>query len=151
MKGKANIVVAETKLVHSQLEADYWYARWKDEGYEGGMYRDYNAPYGFEHNCGNKENRWWSIQKRKDFLDMKAKIVDIYEGEGGFAGMLGGFVCELDNGVTCNVGGGLTIDQRQLYWEFPERVIGGMIDINYEMFSDGGQPLKATIECVYET
>ncbi len=149
-KDHPNINVVPTKLVYSQREADYWYGQWKDQGYEGGMYRLYHAPYGFEHNCGNKENRWWHLQKRKDFLDLQAVIEDIYEGEDGFAGMLGGFVCRLDNDVRCNVGGGLTIDQRQLYWANPQKVIGAKVDINYEMFSDGGQPLKATIECVHE-
>lgn len=147
---RPNIQIAQTQLVYSASEADYWYKIWMDQGYEGMMYRQYDSPYGFEHNCGNKENRWWYLQKRKEFLDMYATITGVYEGEDGFTGMLGGFHCEMENGVSFDVGGGLTHDDRIRYWHDPACVIGARIRVNYEMLSDGGQPLKATIESVDE-
>lgn len=151
--GQTLLQVTETHLVYSQLEADYYYKQWKDQGFEGLMYRDYNAPYGFLPNCTNKENRWWYIQKRKDFLDLEATIVGVYESNtiaGDPKGILGGFHCITDEGLEFDVGGGLDMDQRVRYWEHPEFIIGKRLRINYEMFSDGGNPLKATIECVYE-
>lgn len=150
MDGRPNIVVAPTVTVSTDAEADYWHGRWTSEGFEGTIYRQYDAPYGFEHHCGNKENRWWYLQKRKDFLDLQATICGVYEGEDGFAGALGGFHCITDDGLHFDVGGGLDWDQRQRYWADPDRVIGARIDVNYEMKSDGGNLLKATIECVHE-
>lgn len=144
------IKVAETHLVYSQLEADHYYANWKAEGYEGLMYRTYDAPYGFSHNCGNKENRWWHLQKRKEFLDLEATIVGLNEGEDGFAGMLGSFDCVTEDGVHFSAGSGLDMEQRQRYWQDPGRVLEAKVRINYEMFSDGGVPLKPTIESVNE-
>ncbi len=145
-----HVSVAETHLVSSQLEADYYYKQWKDQGYEGLMYRTYEAPYGFAQHCGNQDNRWWSLQKRKDFLDLFATITGVYEGKDGFKNLLGGFHCISDDGVEFDVGGGLDLEQRNRYWEEPRIVIGSRIRVNYEMFSDGGQPLKATIESVDE-
>jgi len=149
-EGVEHVKVSPTRLVYSAAEADHQYGLWMQQGYEGMMYRQYDAPYGFEHNCGNQENRWWYLQKRKEFLDMIATITGVYEGEGGFAGMLGGFHCEMENGTPFDVGGGLTHDDRQRYWQDPARVLGAKIRVNYEMLSDGGQPLKATIESVDE-
>lgn len=150
LDGVPNLVISPVSYVNSEREADYWHARWKAEGFEGSMYRQYDAPYGFEHNCGNQDNRWWFLQKRKDFLDMEVTIEGVYEGENGFVGMLGGFHCRMDDGTPCDIGGGLDLDQRQCYWADPDRVLGARMRVNYEMLSDGGQPLKATIEAVYE-
>ena len=144
------IQVAPTHLVTSQMEADYYYGHWKSQGYEGLIYREYDAPYGFQHLCGNKENRWWRLQKRKEALDLEAVILEVYEGEDGFKGMLGGFQCVMDNGTIFNVGGGLDIAQRQDYWQNPDKCIGATLRIKYEMLSDGGIPLKPIIEFVDE-
>ena len=144
------IQVAPTHLVTSQLEADYHYGHWKARGFEGLIYREYDAPYGFSHHCGNKENRWWRLQKRKESLDLDADILECYEGEDGFAGMLGGFQCRADDGTIFNAGGGLDISQRKDYWNNQDKVLGARIHIKYEMLSDAGIPLKPIIECVDE-
>lgn len=146
----SNIQIAETHYVSSQLEADHYYGIWKAQGFEGLMYREYAAPYGFEHNCGNKENRWWYLQKRKEMLDLVATIVGMNEGEEGMVGMLGSFACVTDEGVHFNTGSGLDFDQRQRYWADPDRVMGAKIHVKYEMYSDGGVPLKPIIELVHE-
>lgn len=150
LAGELNVVVAETHLVNSQQEADYYYALWKEQDFEGLMYRQFASPYGMETNCGNKENRWWYLQKRKDFLDLDAKIVGLNEGEEGFVGMLGSFTCEADSGVLFNAGSGLDFEQRHRYWASPKLVEGAKVKIKYEMLSDGGVPLKPTIESVEE-
>ncbi len=148
--GKTHIVIAPTHLVHSQLEADYYYRQWKDQGYEGLMYRNYDAPYGMAENCGNKQNRWWYLQKRKDFLDMTVKCTGVQEGRDGFEGMCGALECVSDDGAIFTAGSGLTLEQRYKYWHQPDSVIGADVVINYEMLSDGGIPLKPTVEMVHE-
>ena len=58
--------------------------------YEGVMWRDEKAGYGFEHLCTNQENRWNCIVKRKPRQDVVARILNRVEGEGKHAGMVGG-------------------------------------------------------------
>lgn len=57
------------------------------------------------------------------------KIVGIDEGTGKYAGQIGAFICEDENGMRVNVGSGLTDSIRQLS---PAAVIGLKIRINYE-------------------
>lgn len=147
---RKHLVIAPTYLVHTEAEIDYYYQQWRAQGYEGLMFRTYDAPYGMEHNCGNKENRWWYLQKKKEMQDLEATITGVYEGEDGFIGLLGGFNCVTDEGVEFNVGGGLTLDERNYFWLNQRVCIGARIRINFEMFSDGRVPLKPIIETVYE-
>lgn len=148
------VTVAPTVEVTSQAEADYYYAQWRQEGYEGAMYKLTDQPYGFVEHCGNKENRWWAIQKRKGTEDLQARIINLKEGENGFAGMLGSFECVYAHParglVTFNAGSGLNIDQRQRYWNDPGCVLEQPIDIEFEMFSDNGTPLKPIVTLVHE-
>jgi len=149
------VQVAPTVEVTSQAEADYYYNQWRQEGYEGAMYKLPEAPYGFAEHCGNKENRWWHIQKRKGTEDLQAKIINLNEGAAGFSGMLGAFECEYthpdDRGIVrFYAGSGLNFDQRQRYWNDPNCVLGQPIDIEFEMFSDGGIPLKPIVTLVHE-
>lgn len=144
------VKVSVPVLANTELEADYHFKLWLAQGYEGMMYRSYDAPYGFEDQCGNKENRWWSLMKRKNFLDVDATCTGIYEGEDGFTGLCGGLEMRLDDGTVCRAGSGLSMEQRARFWANPDEVTGKRVRINYEMRSDGGNLLKPTIECVYE-
>ena len=139
-----------THLCHSQEEFDRLYELYLNkERYEGVMWRDRTAPYGFDFMCGNKENRWNTIVKRKPRQDLVARILNRVEGEGKHAGMVGAFVCELPDGKTFNVGSGLTDAQRRQIWAMPlDKVVGVPLRIDYEVLSDGGIPLKPTIACV---
>lgn len=139
-----------THLCHSQEEFDRLYDLYLNkERYEGVMWRDRTAPYGFDFMCGNKENRWNTIVKRKPRQDLVARILNRVEGEGKHAGMVGAFVCQLDDGKTFNVGSGLSDAQRRQIWDMPlEKVVGVPLRIDYEVLSDGGIPLKPTIACV---
>ena len=110
------------------------------------MYRSINDPYGMIDECGNKENRWATLLKRKDWLDMRCRIVGVNEGKGEFAGSVGAFVLQTEDGTTFQAGSGLTKFQRKAYWI--EDPVGRIAVVNYEMLSDGGVPLKPTIEMV---
>lgn len=142
------IQFVDTYLVHSQNEADYYYRRFRDVGFEGMMYRDPHAPYGFEWNCGNKENRWNCLLKRKEMQDDVATIIGFNEGEGQFVGALGSFELQYKNGTVFSAGSGLTPEQRFLYWKHQEQLLGLDVNFSYEMLSDGGTPLKPIIDKV---
>jgi len=152
-EGHAGVGVVKTREVTSEIEADYWYNQWKNvEGFEGMMYRDANAPYGFASRCGNKDNRWNYLLKRKEMQDMNAAIVGVNQMVDQFGelkeGLAGAFVLRSPEGATFTAGSGLTNEQRRLYWSKREELLGVVVRIRYEMLSDGGVPLKPIVECV---
>ena len=148
------ITVVQTVFVSTPVQADMAYRLFKAQKYEGMIYRQLDAPYGYlrgQHPdeslwCGNKENRWNYILKRKDWLDMICTIKELKEGKGQFEGSLGSFIMETPDGKEVDAGSGLTIQQRTAFWECPQLVLGARVRINYEMLSDTGVPLKPTIE-----
>ena len=144
------VKLVETYLCTTEHQADRAFELCKKQGYEGIMYRLPNAPYGFAENCGNKQNRWWCLQKRKDWLDVDCEIVSFEEGKGRLQGMLGAFTLVTPQGVAFSAGGGLTDEQRRSYWAAKETMLGGLVKVKYEMLSDGGVPLKPTIIQVNE-
>ena len=141
-RGLMSVVAVETILVNSPTSEEAAYKLFKKQNYEGMMYRDAKASYGFVENCGNKENRWTTLLKRKDWLDVDLPVVDVAEGTGQFQGKCGSLVLEID-GKKFNVGSGMTHSQRQAYWDSPP--VGRVAKISYEMLSDGGVPLKPVL------
>jgi len=139
-----SITPVQTILITSPTSEEGAYRLFKKQHYEGMMYRSITDPYGFPENCGNQENRWNCLLKRKDWLDLIAKVVDVEEGEGQFREHVGAFWLEEDDGTRFKAGSGLTIFQRKAFWE--QVPYGRKVKVNYEMRSDDGTPLKATIE-----
>ena len=155
LEGNEYVQFVETHEIFTPIEAEHWYNQWKNiHGFEGMMYRDAEAHYGLESQCGNKENRWWCLQKRKECLDMDATITDLIamvdSKTKGDKDTLGAFELRADNGALFTAGSGLTMQQRYDYWHNPERVMGKRVHIEYEMLSDTGIPLKPIIACVHE-
>jgi DNA ligase-1 len=137
-----------THEIQSHAEGDYWFNHYKEQGYEGLMYRQ-NVEYGLGHKCGNKENRWDVLLKRKDFLDEDCEIVDFEYGTGKYENCVGSLILRFPaNNCIFNAGSGLSDAQRHRYVSNPP--IGLTAKIKYEMLSDKGVPLKPTIECVNE-
>jgi ATP-dependent DNA ligase len=142
-----NIHIVPTFFYSDIHTAEQAHKMFKSEGYEGSILRDPFAHYGFVENCGNKENRWTRILKRKDFLDLTATIIGFDRGEGQFSDTLGSLVLAYNN-ITFRAGSGLTIPQRNRIWQNKDLYINKPCVINYEMLSDSGIPLKPTIELV---
>ncbi len=142
-----------TQFVETQAEWDYYHNLWLSQGYEGSMWRDPKALYGFPRNCGNQENRWWCIQKRKAWQDMLAEITGLEEmvdGAGKPKDTLGAFHLVGDNGAHFSAGSGLTVEQRDRYWLQGYEMYGKKVHIRFLMLSDSQVPLNPIIECVYE-
>lgn len=139
-------VTVETKLCITNGQAETKYAEYKAAGYEGMMYRVADAPYGLAENCGNQENRWKDLLKRKDFLDAEYPIVGVAEGIGQFEGSLGSLILGLPNQRRVYVGTGFSISERQELWDHPP--IGSYCRIRYEMMSDEEIPLKPVFEAI---
>lgn len=95
-----------------------------DQGYEGIMIKDINAPY----EC----KRTTSWLKLKPVMSVDLEIVSLEEGNDKYEGMLGALVCQgIEEGknINVNVGSGLTDEQRKLYWENKNELIGKIAEI----------------------
>ncbi len=145
-KDLSDIIPVETHLVHSTLEADSLYSQFRKSGYEGMMYRS-DSPYGLTHNCGNKENRWTCLLKRKEHMDWEGVISDVVESTIN-PGTIGSLQFIYDNGVPFTAGSGLSHFQKLDYVINPP--IGKRARLIYEMLSDSGTPLQPRIECVLD-
>ena len=143
--GNAEIVPVPSHYVTCDEEADALFDMYVGMGWEGIMYRDKNAPYGFAERCTNKDNRWNYLQKRKRFEDEDGVIVGFKEGKGKNIGKLGSFEVLMPNGEVFNCGGGLTDAQRELYWKEQKFLKGVGIKVRLEEWSADGKPLRGRI------
>lgn len=141
-----NISLVPTHKINEATQGEELFAYYKKQDYEGLIYRQ-NRPYGRAQNCTNKENRWDILLKRKDWLDEDCEIVDTEFGTGKYHDCVGSLLLRFPpNGVLFSAGSGLSDLQRIEYVANPP--IGLTAKIKYEMLSEGGVPLKPTIECV---
>jgi len=76
-----------------------------------------------------------TLLKIKSFSDDEARIIGHTNGKGKFQGMLGALKVELANGMTFQVGSGLTDKERMN----PPK-IGEIITFKYQELTDGGVP-----------
>jgi len=97
-----------------------WRDYWREEGYEGAMWKRSDAKYSFR--------RTNDVIKLKMFETVDGKIVDMYEGEGKHAGRLGGLVIELPSGVQTRLGGGFSDAQRDEFWQLGSSMFGQYVE-----------------------
>lgn len=138
--------LVDTHRVTSEQEASALYSHFKHQEYEGMMYR-LDTPYGLESLCGNKENRWDCLLKRKEFIDWEGTVQGIEESTIN-PGTVGSLVFTFDNGNEFSAGSGLKHEQKHRFFSDPP--IGKRARLAYLMLSDSGTPLNPYIECVYE-
>lgn len=128
--------------------ADMFHAQAVADGYEGSMYRDIDAPYGFPNDCTNQENRWDYVLKRKDFEHEDCEIVATNEGTKGLEGLVGSFTLVFPNGRHFNAGSGLTMVQRKIFYY--QSAIGLKCRVRYQYLTDDLVPYLPTIEAVLQ-
>ena len=95
-----------------------------DRGYEGIMIKPADGIY----EC--KRSALWL--KVKPFIEVSLKVVDVEEGTGRNKGKLGALIVEgtdMDKFIKTNVGSGLTDEDRELYWQAKERLIGQIVEV----------------------
>lgn len=143
-----SIAVVPTTFIDREGLDNTLYATLRSQGYEGIMYRDPSAPYGFAEECTNKENRWRYLLKRKGWEDGEFKIVafELTTGEKGNQGFQ--LTAQTATGKYFVAGSGLSHAEQLHYAENPP--IGQLVKIRFEMLSDTGIPLKPTIEAILE-
>lgn len=117
-------------LVSSTSEIMAFYAKFRDMGLEGAIVKNPKKPY----TC--RRNHAWMKIKANESVDVT--VIDCVEGTGKNVGKLGALVVALDNGVECNVGSGLSDEQRESFWDNTDEVIGRTVEVSYhEVTPDG--------------
>lgn len=71
-----------------------------------------------------------SLLKIKTMNTFDEVCTDIFEGEGKYKGMLGG-VTVVYKGYHLKIGSGFSDEQRKLYWDSPELIVGKLIEVQY--------------------
>lgn len=138
--------IVPTHRITEAEDLESYHTQYRDAGYEGTMIRRADSPYGTELTCGNKENRWTHLLKRKDWLDSEYQIIDFEtttgdKGERGFR-----LICVTEEGLEFAVGTGLSDLEVTRYAENPP--IGKKARLRYDIVSSDGKPLKATLEAI---
>lgn len=112
-------------------------------GWEGVMLNIADAPY--------EAKRTKNLLKVKRFKTVDALVTGVYEGEGDFAGSLGGINVEFEHEgelFKSNCGTGFKKAERDKYWSNPALIVGEIVEIKYFEFSrnaDGSRSLRLPV------
>ena len=110
---------------YTRAKADKLLEMADQRGYEGLML-NLDSPY----ECKRVNH----LIKLKTFYSDDLRCIDVYEGEKDFQGMLGGITVQFHNN-TVNVGTGFSVEQRQYYWNNPEKIINHIVEVKYKGLS----------------
>jgi ATP-dependent DNA ligase len=131
-------------LVHThEVEDDdvlmYWFTSWRMEGYEGAMVRNSKSMY--------EGKRSYGLQKIKEFDDAEFKITGVKSGRGRMADCAI-FTCTNASGdlFDCKMEGSLDVLKEIL--KNPRSVIGKMLTVRYQGFTNGNMPRFPIGVCV---
>lgn len=119
-----------TEEITTPEDAIAFFGDMLSDGYEGAMIRN-DAPY--EH------KRSYHVQKIKEFADTEFKIVGVESGRGRMS-ECAVFVCQTPSGeeFRCKMEGSL--DTLKEYLSKPKTVIGKLLTVRYQGFTNGGVP-----------
>ncbi|MBA2851688.1 DNA ligase-1 [Methanococcus maripaludis] len=116
--------------------------KYRDEalaaGYEGIVAKNLKGLY------HGKRTIDWIKYKRFDTIDVT--VIDVVEGEGKCKGSMGTLTIELPTGVTQDLGTGFTDDFRMKCWTNPSEIIGKVIEVEHQGYSNEGKLVFASFE-----
>lgn len=95
-----------------------------EQGYEGAMARNLDAPY--EH------KRSYSLQKIKEFEDAEFRIIGMEEGRGKLAGHCGAFICETEDGTEFKAKMSGDTAKLKEYWDHQLVYIGKLLTVKFQ-------------------
>lgn len=113
--------VAQLPICNKQDLMAYAQVVW-DQGGEGVVAVSITAPY-----QPGKRNA--SMVKVKEGVTFDLRVVNINEGAGKFAGMVGNLVCIDAKDRYVNVGSGLSTEERKAWWKKPQAIIGKIVEV----------------------
>lgn len=146
-----HFVVDVPCLYHGEFDMDIVNNLLKEIEADGGegLMINLNAPY--------QTKRTKDVLKVKSFFDADLLVLDVYEGKKGkeYEGTLGGVTVKfLFNGqeMTTNVGSGFSKEERELYFNNPELIVGKIIECKYfEITTSKNDKTKKDLRfCTYQ-
>ena len=123
-----------------QVEFQDFNKQMVEQGYEGIMIKDVDAPY----EC--KRSTSWL--KQKPFIEVSLEVTDVEEGTGRNIDKLGALVCSgNDDGkqITVNVGSGFSDDNRAEFWACRDTLPGQVVEVRADAITqnqDGTYSLR---------
>jgi len=123
----------KTYRVHSWEEIDALFKQFREEGYEGAMWRSIDGLY----ECGERS---WGLIKIKDFEEEEFEIIDVEEATGRDEGTAI-FICITEDGKEFNCRPMGTREVRREYLDnFDEKYLGKMLTVRFQNYTDKGIP-----------
>ena len=111
-----------------------------DQGYEGAMIKDVDAPY-----VCKRDSAW---MKSKPFIEVSLSVTGYEEGTGRNEGRLGAIICEgEDDGKTIcvNCGSGFSDSDRDELWAGRDSLVGQVVEVRADAITqnqDGSYSLR---------
>jgi DNA ligase-1 len=162
------IQVVETYQVEDAEEANQYLDSFINEGFEGGMLRDFNSLY----KQGRHTLKSQALLKLKKWFDDEAEIIGFEEkmhnqnektkDERGYskrsshkknmvpADTLGALIVKW-NGAEFNIGSGFDEDQRKQLWDSRESLLGKLVTFKYfSVFPKTGKPRNPIFKAIRE-
>jgi len=132
-KDRPHIGRVKSYRVHSFGEVDTLFEQFREEGYEGAMWRD---PYGLYENG----RRSWGLIKYKDFEEEDFEIVGVEEATGRDVGTAI-FACITDDGKEFTVRPmGTRAVRREYLDNFEDKYLGELLTVRFQNWTDEGKP-----------
>lgn len=120
--------------IESREQADEFFTKVTDEGYEGVVYRNYQGKYEFG-------KRSYDLLKRKKRQTTEARVLSVEKDKNNWGILL----CVLENGVEFKCQ--MRVDAADINYRLYEnavKLIGVTIEVEFEDYSDDGVPCKCT-------
>jgi len=140
-EGLTKLKIVPTFCALSERDLEQFFRTWKEQGYEGLIYRN---PKGFYFHA-RSDNRTKDLLKLKVWpgdpsFSVVAQIVGVKEGKTGKARGTCGALKVITKDSCFSVGSGLDYPQRDEIWENPQRFIGKSILVEYQEMTKAGVP-----------
>lgn len=130
----------ETVSVASQDELEQYQAQCVEDGFEGCIYRNPEAPYEHKRSSG--------LLKVKSFKDDEFEIVDVEEGRGKLMGRVGAFYLLNKSGQKFKAKPVGTLDHVKDLWKNRKSCIGKMATVKYQNMTPDGMPRFPVLKCI---
>jgi len=128
------IKLTPTVIVNSYGEAKYYHDLYVQEGFEGGMLKNFEGIYMFQYNSND-------LEKVKEFMDTEFKIIGGKSGTGTDEDCVV-YRCITENGLEFDARPRGTVeDRKQMLIDLPND-IGKMLTVRFAEYSEDGIPLQ---------
>lgn len=124
-----NLLLVRSRSAGNEAEVMEIYNEVRAAGKEGVIIKPLDGRY------ERKRSKAWLKIKNEETADIQ--ITGFFEGEGKYAGMLGGFIGDF-KGVDVRVGSGLSDNDRIEFWDGRESIRGDLMEVEFhEVTPDG--------------